>query len=212
MKRVSVTLTALLLAVALIGGCSTHNTTLAPREPNGGQVIYRVSEKQGFTIVLDAYADLLPRQSLYDITGVQRGYESTWRWGLDTYSQKVLIIPATGIDTRGREVHGYWFDVSGGGTSGSGFSKNRALYRRIQKALDATGTATVVTNLREGTYETDGRDYRAEGRDAREALPRSRARDGSIADRMRELKALRDQGLITTEEYETKRRQILDRM
>jgi hypothetical protein len=29
---------------------------------------------------------------------------------------------------------------------------------------------------------------------------------------MRELKALREQGLITDEEYETKRRQVLDRM
>jgi hypothetical protein len=33
-----------------------------------------------------------------------------------------------------------------------------------------------------------------------------------VADQLRELKALHDQRLITDEEYEAKRRQILDRM
>jgi hypothetical protein len=36
--------------------------------------------------------------------------------------------------------------------------------------------------------------------------------DTSVADQLRELKALHDQRLITDEEYEAKRRQILDRM
>ena len=198
----------MLLAV----GCSTQYTTLARQESGDGQVIYRISEQQAFTLVLDAYAEVLPKQSLFDITGVRRGYESTWRWGLDTYSQKVLIIPAVRTDASGREVHGYWFDVSGGGTSGFGLAKNRDLYRRIQQALDATGTASVVTHLRGGVYETDGRAYRAEGRDAREAAPRLRPSGGSAADRMRELKTMHEQGLITDGEYQTKRRQILDGM
>jgi hypothetical protein len=72
-----------------------------------------------------------------------------------------------------------------------------------------------VTSVRDGRYETDGRQYRAGGKDAREAAPgaRSTGSTGSgVADRLRELKTLRDQGLITDEEYEVKRRQILDRM
>ena len=89
------------------------------------------------------------------------------------------------------------------------------MFRRIVEALDATGTATVVTNVRDGRYETDGRQYRAGGKDAREAAPgaRSPSSTGSrVADRLRELKTPREQGLITEDEYDTKRRQILDRL
>jgi Short C-terminal domain len=179
-------------------------------------VIYRFSEEQAFTLVIDAYADILPKQSLDDITGARRGYESTWRWGLDTYSQKTLVVPAIGTDQTGREVRGYWFEVSGGGSSGSGRSKNLDLFRRLKTALDATGAAVVVTNLREGRYETDGRAYLGGSRDARDvAASRPRAPSApksTVADQLRELKTLRDQNLISDQEYEAKRRQILDRM
>ena len=211
-SRVWIALVSLVVAVLTMTAC-THNSTLA-RRGDGEQVIYRLSEAQAFTMVLDAYAEVLPKQSLYDVTGVRRGYESTWRFGLDSYSQKTLIIPAVGTDARGHEVQGYWFDVSGGGTAiFSGSAKNRGLFRRLQEALDATGTAVVITNLREGRYETDGRGYRAAGRDASAiASPGSRTPRGSVADQLRELKTMHDQGLISDQEYEAKRRQILDRM
>jgi hypothetical protein len=50
-------------------------------------------------------------------------------------------------------------------------------------------------------------------RDARDILPTlRRAPAQSNADRLDELKTMRDRGLITEEEYESKRRQILNRM
>ncbi len=164
----------LMIAILPLVACSTHNTTLVSRD--AGQVIYPLTEEQAFTLVIDAYADVLPKQSLDDITGARRGYESTWRWGLDTYSQKTLVVPAIGTDHSGREVRGYWFEVSGSGSSGSGRSKNLDLFRTLKAALDATGAAVVVTNLREGRYETDGLAYRAGSRDARDvAASRTRA-------------------------------------
>jgi len=204
--------TSTVLIALLLVGC-THNTTLL-HESDGAQVIYRLSEAQAFTIALDAYAEVLPKQSLFDITGPRRGYQATWRFGLDRYSQKVLVIPAVGVDASGNKVEGYWFDVSGSGTAGvSGSLKNRELFRRLKEALDATGTATQVTNVQEGRYETDGQAYRAQGRDASEAAVKSRpSRSSPVADQLRELKALHEQGLITKEEYEAKRLQILNRM
>ena len=62
-----------LAAFALIGlvaaGCSTASTTLvrADKSSSSGQVIYRISEEKAFTIALDAYARLLPKQSVDDI-------------------------------------------------------------------------------------------------------------------------------------------------
>ena len=69
----------------------------------------------------------------------RRGYWTTYRFGIDHYSQRVLVVPAVGTDASGHEVRGYWFDVSGKGTAIiAGGAKNRALYHRLQEAADAT--------------------------------------------------------------------------
>jgi hypothetical protein len=206
----------ILAGVSLLAlfGCSTHNSTLVP-DARGSQIIYRVPESQAFRIVTDAFAEVLPNQSLYDISGGRRGYYATWRFGLDTYSQRVLVVPVIGTDRSGREVTGFWFDVSGSGTAIiSGAGKNRELYQRIQEALDASGTGVTVTNVRDGTYQTDGRTYRAGGRDASQAvpLPTLQAPAGTIAEKLRELKMMHESGLITDQEYEAKRRELLNRM
>ena len=82
-RALSAVVVSVILALPLTG-CSTHNTTLARGD---GQVIYRVSEEQAFTMTLDAFAEVLPKWSLFDITGPRRGYQSTFRMLLDTYSQ-----------------------------------------------------------------------------------------------------------------------------
>ena len=213
MKRLLGLVAAALMAL-VAAGC-TASTTLVRRDQGEGQVIYRISEEEAFTIVLDAYAVLLPKQSVDDIVdGLRRGYNADQRFArLNWYSHRVLVIPAVGTDASGSEVHGYWFDISGRGSMPIiGSIKSTELLTRILEALDATGTATVVTNLRQGRYETDGRAYRAEGRDGRDVRTSPRSSGTGDADRLSELKSMRDKGLITGKEYEAKRRQILDRM
>jgi hypothetical protein len=195
-------------------GCATSSTTLVRPDQGGAQVIYRISEEKAFTTALEAYAVLLPKQSVDDIVdGLRRGYNADQRFALDWYSHRVLVIPGAGTDARGNEVHGYWFDISGSGTMPiSGKMKSSEFLRMILASLDATGTATVVTNVRDGSYETDGRAYLGLKRDARDIKMGSRSPGAGGADRLSELKTMRDKGLITGEEYEAKRRQILDRM
>src|SRR5689334_13715054 len=162
-----------IVAVAFLAlgaaGC-TASTTLTRPDQGAGQVIYRISEEKAFTIVLEAYAALLPKQSVDDIVvGLRRGYNADQRFALDWYSHRVLVIPAIGTDANGNDVHGYWFDISGSGSMPiSGKIKSREFLRMILASLDATGTATVVTNLRDGTYETDGHAYLGRKRDARD--------------------------------------------
>jgi hypothetical protein len=200
----------LTVALALLFVACTHNTTLV-RPGSGEQVIYRLSEAQAFTIARDAFAELLPDRKLFDLTGAQRGFWTTYRFGLDHYSQRVLVLPAVGTDADGREVQGYWFDVSGAGSAPiAGGSVNRELFHHIQNAADATGTATAVTNLRDGRYETDGHALLAGGRPASEAAAAPLASPGP--EQLRQLKAMHDEGLISDAEYEAKRRQVLDRM
>jgi len=63
-------------------------------------------------------------------------------------------------------------------------------------------TAATVTNLQDGQYGTDGRAYLGMKRDARDILPALRRPAGSSADRLNELKTMRDRGLIHKREEE----------
>lgn len=198
----------------LVSACATSSTTLARPDLGAKQVIYRISEEKAFTIALDAYARLLPKQSVDDVVdGPRRGYSADQRFALDWYTHRVLVIPAVGTDRAGREVHGYWFDISGSGSMPiSGGAKHREFVRFIEDALAATGTTTEVTNLRDGIYETDGRAYLGLKRDARDIRTGLRPTATGSAERLSELKTMHERGLITDEEYEAKRLQILDRM
>src|SRR2546427_10402011 len=78
-------------------------------EPAQGKsgVIYRISEEQAFTTALEAYATLLPKQSLDDIVdGKWRGFNADlWAW-MDHWSNRILVIPAVGTDMNGNDVRG----------------------------------------------------------------------------------------------------------
>jgi len=206
-----------LVAMALMAlastGCATSSTTLIRRDQGEGQVIYRISEETAFTIALEAYAVLLPKQSVDDIVdGLRRGYKADERFALDYWTHRTFVVPAVGTDASGNVTRGYWFDISGSGTLIPVGKERTKFLRLILARLDATGTATVVTHLRDGSYETDGRAYLGLKRDARDIRPASRAIGAGHADRLSELKTMFDKGLITGEEYEAKCRQILDRM
>ena len=203
----------LTLAALTITGCSAHSTTLMWDEPNARQVIYRISEETAFTTALEAYAALFPTKSVDDVVeSRRRGYNADERnWAGDWWHHRILVIPAIGTDTNGGEVRGYWYDYEGGGTFAPTTKRTTRLMQFIRARLE--GTAVVVTNPRDGEYESDGRAYLGLKRDARDILPTlRRAPARSNADRLDELKTMRDRGLITEEEYQTKRRQILDRM
>jgi hypothetical protein len=196
-------------------GCASSSTTLVRPDHGDGQVIYRISEEKAFTIALDAYALLLPKQSVDDVVdGHRRGYSADQRFALDWYTHRVLVIPTVGKDASGQEVQGYWFDISGSGSMPiSGGAKHKEFVRVIQGALVATGSATVVTTIRDGRYETDGRAYLGLKRDARDIKAAGvRSSDADAVERLSELKTMHDRGLITQEEYEAKRRHILDKM
>jgi hypothetical protein len=202
-----------ILAALSITGCSAHSTTLLWDEPNARQVIYRVSEETAFTTALEAYAALYPNKSVDDVVdGRRRGYNADERsWAGDVWHHTILVIPAIATDTAGKEVRGYWYDYEGSGSYAPTTERTKGLMQFIRARLNQT--AVVVTKVRDGSYETDGRAFLGMKRDARDIPPTlQRAPAQSNADRLDELKTMRDRGLITDGEYEAKRRQILDRM
>jgi hypothetical protein len=171
----------LIFETLLIAGCSwsAHSTTLVREGSSAGQVIYCISEETAFTTALDAYAVLYPKQSVDDIVdGDRRGYIVDENWGADRWRHRLLVIPALGTDPSGNEVRGYWYAYSGSGTLSPTAERIAGLLRLIRMRLDTTGTAVVVTNLRDGKYETDGRAYLGLKRDARDIRPGVRLPEG----------------------------------
>ena len=210
MKRLPGFVAGVVLGLA-VTGCSANMSTLTRADLGGAQMIYRISEQRAFTTALEAYAVLLPKQSVDDVVeGSRRGYSADERWGLDYWTHKVLVVPAVATDASGREVRGYWYEISGGGTLIPGEEGKTRFLRFIRTRLDATGT--VVTNVREGSYETDGRAFLGLKRDARDIKLEVRPAGAGAAELLNELKAIRDKGLISEDEYQMKRRQILERM
>lgn len=188
-----------------------HSTT--PEYPNAPQAIYRISEQEAFTTILDIYAVELPKQSVDDVVeGNHRGYSADARFGPDWTTHRVLVIPVKGTDKSGQEVRGYRYDIHSSGSRGiENPIRHKRIREMIQKALAMT--EVIVTNVQSGEYETDGRAYLGLKRDARDIKVQGLQPSGAgAADRLGELKTMRDRGLITEEEYQVKRRQILDRM
>lgn len=172
----------------------------------------RSLNEKPFITLLDIYAIELPKQSVDDVVeGTHRGYSADARFGPDWTTHQVLIIPAKGIDKNGREVGGYWYDIH---SSGSRAFENPLRHQRIRQMIQERlqKTAIVVTNVQDGEYETDGKEYLGLKRDAQDIKLGVRPPGAGNVDRLNELKTMRDRGLITEEEYQAKRRQILDRM
>src|SRR5688572_14040749 len=87
--------TILSIASVFLVGCSTHFSTMSQAP---GQTIYRMSQDQALQIAHRAIAQVLPGNVISGVSGPSPGYKATSRMMLDTYSQQVVAVPATGLD------------------------------------------------------------------------------------------------------------------
>ena len=179
------------LAVVLTA-CSTHFDT-SIRKGVDGYTIYRLRQEQAFSIAYDSIATVLPGRNISEIDGFAKGY-STWsRFGLDTYTQRVLVIPVRGIAKDGTTIEGFYLDISGSGSSGSGRAKNVSLHRTIQKMLDQRNVSAVVTRMERTSYKEPV--FRTK------TIPSGSPPLLTVEERLKKLKSLLDQGLISEREY-----------
>jgi hypothetical protein len=154
-----------ILWAALLGGCVMHST-MPQHSETTTETIYQIAQKEAFIAVLDIYAIELPKQSVDDVVeGTHRGYSSDARFALDWTTHRVLVIPAKGLDRSGKEVRGFRYDIR---SSGSRLIENPLRHKRIREMLQErlAKTATVVTNVRDDAYETNGEAYLGLKRDA----------------------------------------------
>jgi hypothetical protein len=204
--------TVLLILLVLSSGCSTHFSTLQP-EGSKEQIIYAVPEEQAFQIAHGSLAATLPGRKIEVIDGPVRGYSTYFRFVLDTYTQQVLVHAAQGTDAFGKKVQGYYFEVSGSGSSFvQGRAKNVELFERLSEAAKATGKGISVTSVERIAY-TNAKWRLGEGELERNTSPATTGtKNDDVLDSLDRLKGLRDRGVITDEEFESKKKELLNRL
>ena len=165
-----------ILCAALLGGCVMHTETRGDSNV-AAHTIYKISEEEAFTTILDIFAVEMPKQSVDDIVeGKYRGYNATARFWMDWTDHRVLVVPAKGIDKDGREISGYWYDIR---SSGSRMIENPLRHNRIREAIEQKlgNRAVAVITLQDGQYETDGAAYLGRKRDARDIVAERSRKD-----------------------------------
>ena len=192
-----------LLALAVVlSACSTHFDT-SIRKGVDGYTIYRLRQEQAFAIAYDSIVTVLPGRKISEIDGPVKGY-STWsRFVLDTYTQQVLVIPVRGVTKDGETVEGFYLEISGSGSSGSGRAKNVSLHRTIQENLDRQNVSTAVTRIERISYKEPVFCSKANPSGAPPPL------GVTVEERLKTLKSLFDQGLISEREYRDTRAKII---
>ena len=201
----------LLSFLAFLTGCSTNFSTLQP-ENSANQVIYSVSEEQAFQIAFSSLTQVLPGKEITDIDGPVKGYLATFRFILDTYSQQVMVIPVSAKDAEGKTVRGYYFDVSGRGSSVvQGRAKNVELFETISSSAKATGKAVFVSNVNREPYTGARWKQGDAGKTSPTLAPKPEVGTDALA-LIERLKQLRDHGVITDKEFEDKKKELLERV
>tara|TARA_R110002094_G_scaffold200476_1_gene172160 strand:+ start:2065 stop:2580 length:516 start_codon:yes stop_codon:yes gene_type:complete len=158
--------------------------------------IFAIDDDLAFRLAFEAVSETLPGRKIDQVEGAVRGYHTTFRFALDTYSQQVLVFPVLGRTSSGDEVRGCYYEVSGSGSSFvQGRAKNVELFECLIGKARLVGNPVIVDEITATTYQ-----------------PRNlgaSTQSGGLAKRLTQLKQLLDQGLITQQDYDTKKAELL---
>ena len=191
---------SILILLTLISGCSTSFSTL---KSDNQDVLYQIDERQAFQLSQAAILKTMPGRKITEINGTVKGYSTYTRFGLDKYSQQILIYPASGVTSEAEPVSGFYFEVSGAGTSGSGRAKNVALWESLLESLENTATKVAVNELTLTAYASDN------------PFEQKEMAQGDSLDvyaKLEKLKDLHDQGALTDAEYMSKKAPLVDQL
>lgn len=187
--------------MAAIAGCSTHQTTL---KQNGGYKIYTIGEQKIFQITYQEMTSIVDDEIVNEIDGPERGFSTRMTFGLDWYNVFVKIVPVDGVSLSGENVKGYFVELGGKGTYPT--SRPQKIIDNIQRKLEESGTGVMVVSYRKSTYTLERDRWRLHEK------PSSRESGDSVMNKLLKLKVLRDEGILTEEEYEKKKAEFLKQL
>lgn len=191
----------ILVVFALLAGCSTHQTTL---KQDGGYKIYAIEEQKIFQITYQEFTSIVDDEIVNEIDGPERGFSTRMTFGLDSYDVFVKIVPVEGVSLSGENVKGYFVELGGKGTYPT--RRPKRIINNIQEELEKSGTGVMVKSYRKSNYVLERDRWRLNER------PSARETGESAMDKLLKLKVLRDEKIITEEEYQLKREGLLKQL
>lgn len=222
------------LAGFALMGCSGYVPKTVPSGQTSG-VIYQVNEQQALDLVHWSMRQALPEQKIYKLAQPRVGLfvhetvrpgDLRWaRFKESTYIYEVDLRQSQGIGPQGDRVTGYTFGLKGSGDLVTGPENLAAIERLLKQAFDQSGRPVSVTSASDfkpgpPMFPPEPSEVSAPGA----ATPDTAAPEGPVVekpvpqitddvfDKLKKLKELLDQGIITREEFETKKQELLDRI
>lgn len=192
---------AIICMLAILAGCSTHKTTL---KQDGGYKIYAIEEQKVFQLTYEEITSIVDDEIVNDLDGTERGFSTRLTFGLDWYDVFVKIVPVEGISVGGKNVKGYFVELGGEGTYPT--SRPQQIIDNIQRKLEESGTGVMVSSYRKSSYELERDRWRLNEK------PSARESGDSAMDKLLKLKVLKDEGVITEEEYQLKKTELLKQL
>ena len=214
-------LSCMVLVLFFVFGCSAHRASI--EEGVSKSTIYQMDETQIFNLVYSSIQEVFPQEKISVITFPTRGYITKFLappFHLDWFTQKILVHRASGLNSKRREVYGYWIDVSGSGSSFlQGQLKNKKLFDTIIAHLENTAIKHVVSNISKAPYLVSQEEFYVRGADTLEGEgirhvitnDTGTQKHKSKAQELRDLHKLKIDGVLTEQEYETAKKKILDK-
>jgi hypothetical protein len=190
---------ALILIFTILAGCSTHYTSL---KQNGEYKIYTIEEQKIFELTYHEMTSILD-EMVTEIDGPERGFFTRMNFGLDRYDIFVKIVPVEGVNLSGENVKGYFVELKGDGTILSAQNRANEIIDNIQRKLEESGTGVMVSSFRKSNYALERDRWRLNKK------PSARESGDSVTDKLLKLKVLRDEGVLTEKEYQSKKVELL---
>ncbi|MFW5499969.1 MULTISPECIES: SHOCT domain-containing protein [unclassified Maridesulfovibrio] len=162
-----------------------------------------MEEQKIFQLTYHEMMEIVDDEIVNEMDGPERGFTTRLTFGLDWYNVIVKIVPVEGVSLDGQNVRGYFVELGGRGTYAT--SRPKRLIMNVQNKLEESGTGVVVSSYRRIPYEYERDRWRLNSKpSARES--------GDVVDKMLKLKILRDEGVLTEEEFKAKKQSLLERL
>jgi hypothetical protein len=177
-----------------------------------------------------------PRVGFFVHEHEQKGHYKYARFRDATFIYEVDLLRVSGSTAQGQSVIGYTYALKGDGDLKTGPEKLTRLSQQLEDGFERTGQAVTVSSLRPekpvppvispGTSPTSDTtstmappDKRAMKEAPAAVVPMTNAKEQPVGEaeddvfeKLKKLKSLFDQGIITKEEFQVKKKELLDRI
>lgn len=193
MIRVIKGLSIFFLVSIWVTNCTSTRSSIDHSQNKSLSGIFNITEEKAYAIILKSLEEVMGGSPVSRVTSPHKGYQSTLRFLLDSHNIAAFMIPVTLVDSQGEKINGYSFQVRDSGTMPilGGAKAEKLLNKIIDHATSQS--EIIIPGEKFSTTQPVDEDFRP-----------------NLSEKLTELKEAYDNNLISKEEYELKRKDIID--